>query len=69
MESLFLNPEVKHMKKTEIDDMLGARPSRNNIIEFMCSEHGFSEDRISKFADKLVSKAGESKQHSMHKWL
>ena len=37
-------------------------------MKFMCSEHSFLEDRISKFSDMLVSAKSQIKQKSMGDW-
>jgi flap endonuclease-1 len=43
------------------------KPNDDKIIEFLCYEHGFSEDRVSKAASKL--KGLNSSQGSLDAWF
>ena len=49
--------------------MFDASYDRNGIIEFMCKEHDFSNERIEKSVDKLAGFKNQSKQKGMDKWL
>lgn len=69
VEDLFLNPEVKEISNHELDVMLKARPDRDRIIKFMCDEHDFSEERVVKYADKLVEVRGSTRQKGMGDWI
>ena len=67
--AMFENPEVSEVKRTDLDLGLKAPPDRDGIIEFMCAEHGFSKDRIGKYADTLVKLKGSTRQQSMDSWF
>ena len=43
------------------------KPNKNEIIEFLCLEHGFSQERVSKASDKL--KKLNSPQGSLDAWF
>ena len=43
------------------------KPAKNDIIDFLCEEHGFSQDRVSKACDKL--KNLNSSQKSLEDWF
>ncbi len=67
---LFEHPEVKELSEEELAGILReAKPDKEAILDFMCDEHGFSEERISKFADKLLSVQQGRSQRSMRNWM
>jgi flap endonuclease-1 len=43
------------------------KPEKDKIIEFLCYEHGFSEDRVSKASDRLKNLS--SSQGSLDAWF
>lgn len=43
------------------------KPDKDKIIEFLCFEHGFSQDRVSKASDKLKNLS--SSQGSLDAWF
>lgn len=67
--AMFEKPEVKDVPKREVAEGLKLKPDREGIVRFMCGEHGFSEDRIGKYADKLVKIRGSARQQGMDGWL
>jgi flap endonuclease-1 len=69
VEELFTKPEVKEFSKGEVDAMFEKKGSRSELISFMCEEHGFSHERIDKFADKLGERQEAQRQQGMGKWL
>jgi flap endonuclease-1 len=69
VEDLFTHPEVSEIDRSQLSSMFDAPYDRNGLVEFMCSEHGFSNDRIGKYADKLAEVKRQSKQKGMEKWL
>lgn len=69
VERVFLEPEVKELSQSELTKMISqARPSKQKIVEFMCDKHGFSADRVEKFADQLLSLVGKANQKSILDW-
>ena len=68
VEDLFTNPEVSDMSQEELESM-ESMPDKESIIGFMCGEHGFSEERVSKFVDRLAVKRSTARQHMIEKWL
>jgi flap endonuclease-1 len=69
VEDLFMHPEASEIDKAQLDKLLEAPCDRDGVVEFMCAEHGFSEERIGKFADKLAALKNQSRQKGMDKWL
>jgi flap endonuclease-1 len=69
VEELFTKPEVKELGKDEVERLLEKKSSRSELIKFMCEEHGFSHERIDKFADKLEGQQEAQRQQGMDKWL
>ncbi len=69
VEDLFLKPEVKEIGKEEIEQMLKSKPDKDGIIKYMCDEHDFSEERVAKFAEKLVGKRGSMQQKGIDSWF
>ena len=68
--ALFENPESIHLAKPEFQELIAkAKPDKQSIIRFMCDEHGFSGDRITKFADKLSELRGTKGQRGINNWL
>ena len=59
VREIFLNHNVNTDYKIKWE-----KPNKDKIIEFLCYEHGFSEDRVSKASDKL--KNLNSSQGSLH---
>lgn len=69
VEDLFMKPEVKDMEASDVESLLERQYDRAKIIRFMCKEHEFSEERISKFIDKLSKGMADSKQKGIKKWF
>ncbi len=70
VEGVFLSPEVEKLSRSRIDEIVKeARPSKEGIVRFLCDEHEFSEDRVSKYADKILSARGERGQKGINSWL
>ncbi len=64
IRELFLNPEV-----TDNYEIKFREPDKEKIIEFMCGEHDFSEERIKKALEKIVKASGTRKQASLDAWF
>lgn len=62
VRELFLNHEVNTDYKIKWE-----KPKQEKIIEFLCYEHGFSEDRVIKASDKLKNLS--SSQGSLDAWF
>ena len=62
VRDLFLNHEVNTDYKIKWE-----KPKQDKIIEFLCYEHGFSEDRVAKASDKLKNLS--SSQGSLDAWF
>ena len=57
------------MDAKEIERLLGKPYDRTAIMDLMCRTHGFSEDRISKFVDKLEKRKPDTKQKGIESWF
>ncbi len=66
---MFERPEVDEIRKEDVNSGLELKPDMRGIIEFMCSRRGFSEGRIVKYAQRLVSLRGEARQRGMGAWI
>ncbi len=62
VREIFLNHNVNTDYKIK-----WKKPAKDDIIDFLCSEHGFSQDRVSKACDKL--KNLNSSQKSLEDWF
>ncbi|WP_294007272.1 flap endonuclease-1 [uncultured Methanobrevibacter sp.] len=62
VREIFLNHNVNTDYKIKWE-----KPKKDKIIEFLCYEHGFSEDRVSKASDKLKNLT--SSQGSLDAWF
>jgi hypothetical protein len=57
------------MDTDDVERLLGKSYDRAAIIDLMCRTHGFSEERISKFIDKLEKRKPDSKQKGIEGWF
>ena len=62
VQDIFLNHNVNTDYKIK-----WKKAAKNDIIDFLCNEHGFSQDRVSKACDKL--KNLNSNQKSLEDWF
>lgn len=62
VREIFLNHEVNTDYKIKWE-----KPKQDKIIEFLCYQHGFSEDRVAKASDKLKNLS--SSQGSLDAWF
>lgn len=69
VEALFTKPEVKEFDRDGVEKLFEKKGSRQELVRFMCDEHGFSHDRIDKFADRLWENQQTQRQQGMDKWL
>ncbi len=69
VEDLFLNPEIKEMNPDDVEKLLSKSYDREKIINVMCKDHGFSEERISKYIDKLAKGKIDTKQKGIGSWF
>ncbi|MDE1869977.1 MAG: flap endonuclease-1 [Candidatus Micrarchaeota archaeon] len=70
VEAIFMKPDTLEIGAKELDEKIAkATPSKDAIMKFMCDEHEFSPDRITKNADKLVALRHSSGQKGINSWL
>ncbi len=69
VEDLFLNPEVKEMDNDSVELLFKKSHDIDKLIGFMCGEHGFSEERIRKTAERLSKTKADSRQEGIGKWF
>lgn len=69
LENMFLEPEVSEISSEELEKMSEARPDAKKLVSFMCTDHDFSEERVAKYAEKLVGAQSASKQSTIGKWM
>jgi flap endonuclease-1 len=70
VERTFSDPETVGLSKHEMQErMKGVKANKEKIMKFMCDDHGFSEERISKFADALVGFKSTAGQKGIDSWV
>lgn len=69
VEDLFLHPEVKDLNEQNVESLFEKHYDMQKLIEFMCKEHEFSEERIMKTAERLSKGKTDSRQKGMDKWF
>ncbi len=70
VERIFTQPDTLKMEGSELDSMVRrAAPKKSALVRFMCDEHGFMEERISRYADRLVEAREGKGQRGMEGWL
>lgn len=62
---MFEEPEVAKVSVAEVEEGLRLRADERALVNFMCKEHGFSEDRISKYSAKLALLKGRQRQQGL----
>ena len=62
VKEIFLNHDVNTNYKIKWNN-----PDKDKLIEFLCFEHGFSKDRVSKASDKLENL--NTNQGSLDAWF
>lgn len=63
IKKLFLNPDV-----TADYELRWKKPDSEAIIKFLCTQHDFSPERVSKAVERLVE-AGGGGQQTLDKWF
>jgi flap endonuclease-1 len=69
VESLFINPDVRHIDLEEIKSLTTISCNKQATVEFMCNRHGFLQDRIEKFVNTFESTSNKQKQKGIDAWL
>lgn len=70
VEELFLNPDVRKIDRNTFNDILSENKlNRENVIKFMCDEHGFSPERIGSALEKMETISTKKGQKGMKDWL
>ena len=62
-KQFFLDPPV-----TDDYELKWKKPDREKIIDFLCKEHDFSQDRVTKVCERLESKFGAA-QMTLDQWF
>jgi flap endonuclease-1 len=70
VEKVFLDSETESIDKDKFEAIIkNTKPSKEGIIKFLCDEHEFSEERIIKYADKIIEIRNHVGQKSMNDWI
>jgi len=70
VEEIFMNPDTAEIDSSKIESVIkSSRPDKEALLKFMCEEHGFAEDRISKFTDLLISIRNAAGQKGISDWF
>ncbi len=63
IRALFLNPDV-----TSDYELKWSKPDAQAVIKFLCAEHDFSEERVSKAVERLLE-ASDKGQKTLDSWF
>ncbi len=67
---LFMKPDVEDVSEDAFGRLISrCKPDSSSIIRFMCEEHGFSKERVSKIADRLCELKGLKGQKGINSWM
>jgi flap endonuclease-1 len=69
VEDLFERPEIKEMGPGDITALTSQGCDAQGVVGFMCDIHGFSRERVEKFAAALDSGNRRSRQKGIDSWL
>ena len=70
VEEVFTKLDVFDIGKEEVEKILKeASPSKEKMIKFLCDEHEFSQERVEKFADRLLTSKKSSGQKGISSWM
>ncbi len=70
VEQLFMNPEHADISAQQFERLVNSGKSdKAAIVRFMCDEHDFSVDRVTKVADKLAELRGVKGQKGISGWI
>ncbi|MDE1845951.1 MAG: flap endonuclease-1 [Candidatus Micrarchaeota archaeon] len=70
VEAIFMKPEALEIGADALNEKIAKFvPSKEAILKFMCDEHEFSVDRITKGAERLVALRQSSGQKGINSWL
>ncbi len=64
IRNLFMNPPT-----AEVGDLKFPAPDRNGIIEYLCKEHSFSENRINAILDQIEKNYSGANQSNLDKYF
>ncbi|HDI73049.1 MAG: flap endonuclease-1 [Candidatus Altiarchaeales archaeon] len=64
VKEIFLNPKVTDEYRIEWN-----LPDKNSVVEILCGEHDFSEDRVKKAIGNLEKSMREFSQKGLSEWL
>ena len=67
IEAVFLEPETAAINKKEVE--INAKVDKGALVRFMSDEHGFSQERIAKFADTLAELKSKAGQKGIGSWV
>jgi len=67
VERVFTEPETVEVGKKDIDNNM--KVNKEMLVKFMSEEHGFSQERIGKFADTLAKLKLRAGQKGMGAWV
>lgn len=69
VEQLFTKPEVTELERSYIAAALDSKADAEGIVRFMCDEHGFSKERVAKYAQLLEKRKGSARQAGISSWV
>ncbi len=69
VEELFEKPEIREMEAPEVSGLLKLRCDAAGTVGFMCDEHGFSKERISKALERIGAASASTRQAGIDGWL
>jgi flap endonuclease-1 len=67
VEEVFADPETVEVGKSDAES--NAKVNKGALVRFMSEEHGFSQERIAKFAETLASLKSQAGQKGIGSWV
>lgn len=70
VEEIFLKPETTELSRNDLTSLLkDSKANKEKMIKFLCGEHGFSQERVDKFADMLTGYKSAAGQKGIGTWV
>ena len=70
VEKVFMEPDVTKISNQEFQKLLSeASLDKENLMKFMCDEHGFSDERVNKMISLLSMAKKEKRQKGINSWM
>ncbi len=70
VQEIFLKPETVQIDFQKLQNAMDdSKPDVDGIVKFMCDLHGFSRERIEKFAESISKASSSNAQKGINNWM